>query len=84
MWCSCTWLMLWCSANAICIRWKCRKFAPTREYGKTEIVVDTTSPLFSNVSEKTVCWMSHNDYISALAPGFKSVAHSDECPVAKM
>ena len=26
--------------------------------------------------------MSHNDYISALAPGFKSVAHSDECPVA--
>lgn len=56
--------------------------APTREYGKTEIVVDTTSPLFSNVSEKTVCWMSHNDYISALAPGFKSVAHSDECPVA--
>ena len=24
MWCSGTWLMLWCSANAVCIRWKCR------------------------------------------------------------
>ena len=38
--------------------------AHTTEYGKTEIVVDTTSPLFSNVSEKTVCSMSHNNYIS--------------------
>ena len=56
--------------------------ASAREYGKTEVEFDTSSVLFSNVSEKSVCWMSHFDYISKLAPGFTSVAHSDNCPVA--
>lgn len=56
--------------------------APTREYGKTDIVVDNASPLFSDVSHETSCWMSHNDYISKMAPGFTSVAHSAQCPVA--
>ena len=40
--------------------------APVREYGKIEVTVDTSSALFENVSEKTICWMSHNDYISAI------------------
>ncbi len=31
---------------------------------------------------KTICWMSHFDYISQLAPGFVSVAHTVDCPVA--
>ncbi len=56
--------------------------APVREYGKTEVFVDTTSPLFGDVSEKTICWMSHFDYISQIAPGFKIVAHTADCPVA--
>lgn len=56
--------------------------AKAREYGKTEVEFDTSSTLFSNTSEKSVCWMSHFDYISKLAPGFKSVAHTDNCPVA--
>lgn len=30
----------------------------------------------------TQVWMSHFDYISKLAPGFKSVAYTDNCPVA--
>jgi len=30
----------------------------------------------------TQCWMSHFDYISKLAPGFVSVAHTADCPVA--
>ncbi|MCQ2524446.1 MAG: glutamine-hydrolyzing GMP synthase [Lachnospiraceae bacterium] len=30
----------------------------------------------------TTCWMSHFDYISKLAPGFISVAHTADCPVA--
>ena len=41
--------------------------APVREYGKIEVTVDTSSALFENVSEKTICWMSHNDYISKAA-----------------
>jgi GMP synthase (glutamine-hydrolysing) len=56
--------------------------APVREYGKIEVNIDTTSPLFENVSEKTICWMSHNDYIEKEAPGFKIIAHTPDCPVA--
>ena len=33
--------------------------APVREYGKTEVHVDTTSKLFTGIEEDTVCWMSH-------------------------
>ena len=56
--------------------------APVREYGKIEVTVDNNSKLFKNVSEKTICWMSHNDYIEKEAPGFKIIAHTDNCPVA--
>ena len=56
--------------------------APVREYGKTEVVVDQASQLFTDVSEKTICWMSHFDYISKVAPDFKIVAHTADCPVA--
>lgn len=56
--------------------------APVREYGKTEVAVDTASKLFGNVSEKTICWMSHTDYISKPAPGFCVKARTEVCPVA--
>ncbi len=56
--------------------------APVQEYGKTEVMINTASPLFTEVSEKTVCWMSHSDYISSVAPGFEIVAHTLDCPVA--
>jgi len=75
--------------------------AANREYGKTDITLDTTSALFGGadalagvagadasvlqaVPAQTTCWMSHFDYISKLAPGFKSVAHTDSTPVAAM
>lgn len=56
--------------------------AKDREYGKTAVKVDKTSALFENVEENTICWMSHFDYISKLAPGFRVVATTDNCPVA--
>jgi GMP synthase (glutamine-hydrolysing) len=56
--------------------------APVREYGKTQVLVDKASPLFSDVSETTICWMSHFDYISQVAPDFKIIAHTADCPVA--
>lgn len=56
--------------------------APVREYGKIEVTVDRSSPLFGDVSEKTICWMSHNDYIEQAAPGFRVTAHTSDCPVA--
>ena len=57
--------------------------APVREYGKTEVFIDKKdSWIFENVSEKTICWMSHFDYISKIAPGFEITAHTADCPVA--
>ena len=56
--------------------------APVREYGKIKVMVDTNSKLFQDVSPKTICWMSHNDYISEVAPGFTVCAHTTDCPVA--
>ena len=57
--------------------------AEVSEYGKTEVLVDKTeSKLFKDVSEKTICWMSHTDYISQIAPGFEISAHTADCPVA--
>ena len=58
--------------------------APEREYGKTEVLVDPASELFRGVSPATVCWMSHNDYIEAAAPGFTITGHTTNCPVAAM
>lgn len=56
--------------------------APVREYGKISVHVDTQSPLFNDVTEDTICWMSHNDYISEVAPGFTVCASTPDCPVA--
>lgn len=56
--------------------------AAKREYGRTNTNFDTTSPLFAGVPKTSVTWMSHFDYISELAPGFSSVAYTDNCPVA--
>ena len=56
--------------------------APVREYGKTEVNVDTSGKMFGGISQKTICWMSHTDYISKPAPGFSIKAHTEVCPVA--
>ncbi len=57
--------------------------AEVREYGKTEVRIDkSNSKVFENVSENTICWMSHFDYISKTAPGFEITAHTADCPVA--
>ena len=58
--------------------------APTSEYGKTEVNVNTNSKLFKDVSPSTICWMSHTDYIEKAPENFKVTAHTDVCPVAAM
>lgn len=60
------------------------KTAPVSEYGKTEVEVDQTSGLFHDVSQKTICWMSHTDYIAKAPEGFRITAHTTVCPVAGM
>lgn len=56
--------------------------ADVREYGKSNLTVNNNSPLFSNVAKDSICWMSHFDYISQIAPGFEITATTPDCPVA--
>ena len=58
--------------------------APVSEYGKTEVNVDNRKRLFEGVSPKTICWMSHTDYIEKAPEGFTVTAHTPVCPVAGM
>ncbi len=59
--------------------------AKVREYGKTEVLIDKpSSRLYKGVDEKTICWMSHFDYISKAAPGFEITSHSADCPTASL
>lgn len=60
------------------------KTAPVSEYGKTEVITDRSSLIFNSVSENTICWMSHTDYIEKEPEGFKVTAHTSACPVAAM
>ena len=58
--------------------------APVSEYGKTEVDIDNKVALFNQVSSRTVCWMSHTDYIAETPAGFSVTAHTPVCPVAGM
>ncbi|MCM0650750.1 glutamine-hydrolyzing GMP synthase [Clostridium swellfunianum] len=59
------------------------KSAKVREYGKTEIALNNND-LFSGLSEKESCWMSHTDYVSTLPEGFKLIASTEGCEIAAM
>ena len=61
--------------------------APTSEYGKTEVTLNEagkSSKLFEGVREKSICWMSHTDYIAKAPEGFTVTAFTPVCPVAAM
>ncbi len=58
--------------------------APVSEYGKTEVEVDPSSRLYHGVSSKTICWMSHTDYIAEAPEGFRITGHTPVCPIAGM
>lgn len=53
------------------------------EYGKT-VAYTEDCPLFENIPQKSVVWMSHTDYVKKVPEGFKVVATTDRCPMAAM
>ncbi|MBS3909480.1 MAG: glutamine-hydrolyzing GMP synthase [Actinobacteria bacterium] len=55
-----------------------------REYGKTDLVVDSDEELFHNIPLSQVVWMSHSDAVKSAPDGFKITAHTDSSPVAAM
>lgn len=58
--------------------------AQKREYGKTTVEFREGSKLFSGMTGRSVCWMSHTIYISEPPAGFHVTAVSDTCPTAAM
>ncbi len=58
--------------------------APVSEFGKTEVDVETSDILFGGVDQRTICWMSHTDYIAKVPAGFTVTAHTPVCPAAAM
>ena len=56
-----------------------------REYGHAVVHQgDPPSPLFEGLPPSMPVWMSHGDRIVELPPGFRSLAYSDNSPVAAM
>ncbi len=54
-----------------------------KEYGLQNIdIVDKSSVLFSNVSDKTQVWMSHGDSVDRIPDGFHVTATTATCPYA--
>ena len=47
------------------------------EYGKTELTV-SGGKLFDGIPKKSICWMSHTDYISSVPEGFGVTARTDK------
>lgn len=51
------------------------------EYGKIDVYA-RSKVLFTDVPSKSVCWMSHHDFIPHPPKGFTTIAITDKCPVA--
>ena len=51
------------------------------EYGKIDVYA-RSNVLFTDVPSKSVCWMSHHDFIPHPPKGFTTIAITDKCPVA--
>ncbi|HXT67571.1 MAG TPA: glutamine-hydrolyzing GMP synthase [Nitrospiraceae bacterium] len=57
-----------------------------REYGRADLTIDDKSDLFRDIGKdgSTVVWMSHGDRIERMPPGFRSIAHTANSPIAAM
>ncbi len=56
-----------------------------REYGHAFLhLSEVDSPLFANIDNPTQVWMSHGDRIEAMPQGFRSLAYTENSPIAVM
>ena len=53
------------------------------EFGRASLSA-TGGMLFSELPPEQQVWMSHNDAVAEVPPGFRAVASTDSCPVAAM
>lgn len=53
-----------------------------REFGRAEIEVTKSSPIFKGLDPKETVWMSHGDRVTAIPEGFEVIATSEGAPYA--
>ena len=58
------------------------EFSARREYGAGMLHVANGSRLFEGIGEHLDIWNSHGDKVTALPPGFRSAAHTENSPFA--
>ncbi len=58
--------------------------AEKREFGKTVTTFDASAPVFKNLPEESITWMSHVDYVAEMPEGFTKIARTGDCPIAAM
>ncbi len=54
----------------------------SNEYGKTEINLDISSPLFDDLNQVEIGWMSHKDSVEKVPKPFKIIASTANLPIA--
>ena len=55
-----------------------------REYGATQLTVETGSRLLRDVPPTDTVWMSHGDAVTRAPEGFRVTARTDQIPIAGM
>ncbi len=57
--------------------------ADHHEYGKAKLMIENAqSPIFEDISEGGVVWMSHGDRVDMLPDNFEMIGYSDNSPYA--
>jgi len=56
----------------------------THEFGRAELRVRRSEPLFAGLPKRQRVWMSHGDHVAQLPDGFESLADTASCEAAAM
>jgi GMP synthase (glutamine-hydrolysing) len=54
------------------------------EFGKIELAIIKENEIFTDVSKKSIVWLSHNDEVSVLPKDFEHLAESTTCKIQAM
>jgi len=58
------------------------KHTKSREFGRSELFIDSHKDIFNSLPGNLTCWMSHGDYVSKLPKGFTILAHTLNTQIA--
>jgi GMP synthase (glutamine-hydrolysing) len=56
--------------------------AVRREFGRAHLHIAEDNDLFAGVPSGATVWMSHGDHLTRLPEGFKSIAYTENAPIA--